>query len=199
MSMPGFVFYFRCDMCDANSDDYSIFPFYDLFRPDISLPAWSRLHKCWSRIQMALSTQQRQELESDRQKMIDFAASLSTESLSVCVPQLHSENSNCIVSVAPESICPYCGGASRTIFGYAPREKLLSTAEISPEELNAAPIAAIELSVRSRNICSALGIRNVGQLREKRDTFVSHKQSNDSSVAEIDRWLAVGLPSEKAT
>ena len=199
MSMPSFVFYFRCDTCDANSDDYSIFPFHDLIRPDITLPAWSGLHKCWSQIQLALSAEQRKELESDPQNMIDFAASLSTESLTVCVPQLQSENCDCAVSVTPEAICPSCGGRSRTIFGYPPREELLSVAEIPSEELNAAPISAIELSARSRNICSALGIRTLGQLREKRDTFISHKRTTDSSVAEIDRWLAVGQSSDKAT
>lgn len=199
MSMPGFVFYFRCDACDTNSDDYSIFPFHDLFRPDISLPAWSRVHKCWSRIQLALSTEQRNELESDPQTMNDFAASLSTETFTVCVPQLLSENSNCAASVTPEAICPYCGGACHTVFGYPPREELLST-ELPPEELNAAPVSAIELSARSRNICSALGIRTLGQLREKRHTFVSHDQATDTSIAEIDRWLSVGhTPPDKAT
>jgi hypothetical protein len=199
MSIPGFVFYFRCDDCDANSDDYSVFPFHDLFRADISLPAWSRLHKCWSQLQLALSTEQRKELESDPQSMIDFAASLSTDSLTVCVPRLQSENGDCAVSVTPAAICPHCGGHSLTVFGYPPCEDLLSAVEIPPEELNAAPISAIELSVRSRNICSAHGIRTLGQLREQRDTFISDKRTTDSSVAEIDRWLAVGHRTEKAT
>ncbi len=195
----GFVFYFRCDACDADSDDYSIFPFHDIFRSDISLPAWSCPHKCWSRINLALSSEQRIELESDPQNMIDFAASLSSEALTVCVPHLQSENSDCAVSVTPEPICPSCGGKSRTIFGYPPPEERSSVTEILPEELNAVPISAIELSVRSRNICSALGIRTLGALREKRDTFIGHERSTQSSVAEIDRWLTVGQSSEKAT
>ena len=200
MSMPGFNFYFRCDTCDVNSDHYSIYPFHDLFRPDISLPAWSCLHKCWSSIQLALSAEQRRELESDPQKLLDFAASLSTASLTVCVPRLKSENSDCAVSVTPEAICPYCGGTSRTIFGYPPPyEEQLSSTDIPQEEFNIAPISRIELSVRSRNICSSLGIRTLGELREKRAAFVQHKSSTDRVVAEIDRWLSVGQPSENVT
>lgn len=199
MSMPGFVFYFRCDACDKNSDHYSIFPFHDIVRPDISLPAWSRTHQSWCEIRLSLSAAQRKDLESDLQNMNNFAASLSTRAFTVCVPRLLSENGTCAVTVTPQSTCPYCGDACRTIFGYPPREELLTPADIPSEELDAAPISAIELSVRSRNICFALGIRTLGQLREKRDTVVSHKQATDRTVAEIDRWLAVGQPSEKAT
>lgn len=197
--MPGFVFHFRCDTCDANSDSYSIFPFHDIFRPDISLPAWSRPHKCWSCIHLALSAEQRQDLESAPEHMIEFAASLSTESLTVCVPQLQPENGDCTVSVTPEAICPSCGNKAHTVFGYPPPVEPQPATGIPPEELNAAPLAAIELSVRSRNICESLGIRTLGQLREMRDAFVGHRGTTDSSVTEIDRWLAVGQSSEDAT
>ena len=48
MTMPGFVFHFRCDSCDASSHDYSVFAFSDVLRPDVVLPAWSLRHRCWA-------------------------------------------------------------------------------------------------------------------------------------------------------
>ena len=190
MSMPGFVFYFRCDACDMSSDEYSIFPFPDIFSSHISLPAWSRIHNCWANLRLALNSDHRARLESDPQQMVDFASSVTTTSLTVCIPRLCYDQSRCAVSITPEPECPYCGKPCEAIFGYPPHEHLIT--EILPEEFEATPISAIDISVRTRNICSTLGIRTIGQLRNHREHVVGHKQAGDTTVAEVDRWLAIG-------
>ena len=188
MSMPGFVFFFRCNDCDAHSDHYSMFPLGG-HGADVWLPAWSCIHKCWAKIHLRLSPEQRKSLESDADALRAVATSLSSDALTVCVPQLHS---GLRVTVTPNSICPKCGQVCDTVPGYPPKEHLLSKAEIPIDEINAASISMIELSVRSRNICLSLGIRTVGQLRKRRNNFVTHKQVADSCVAEIDEWLSIG-------
>ncbi len=85
---------------------------------------------CWSQIQLYLTIEQRREPNHHRDRMIEFAASLSSESLTVCVPQLRTKNDDNVVSVTPEAICPACGGNARTVSGYPPQEVLLSVADI---------------------------------------------------------------------
>lgn len=191
MSMPGFVFHFRCDACGAISEDYSIFPFPNILRSDITLPGWSLAHKCWSQIQLSLNTDQHTQLESDPERMIWFATSLTSPSLTVCVPRLCNNEGVCGVSVTPDPICPHCAAMCNAIFGYPPREQKLATTDISHEELDIIPVSAIDISVRTRNLCSALGIRTIGQLRNRRDNIVNHKQATDSLIAEVDRWVAL--------
>lgn len=192
MSMPGFVFYFRCDICGVNSDDYAVFPFHDVLRPDISLPAWSLIHRCWAQIQMSLSAEHRKKLESDPHSMIALAASLSTNALTVCVPQFRSNNGVPLVTVSPEPICPYCGQVCYAVFGYPPPVECLTAASLLTEDYNAISISEIDLSIRLRNICVELGVVTLGQLREKRGIAAAHSNSTDTVITEIDRWLAMG-------
>ena len=189
MSMPGFVFYFRCDPCDANSDSYPIFPFSSTVDSDILLPAWSRTYRCWSSIRLSLSREQRNELESNREGLLEFAKTLSTEALTVGVRLLGAENQNSEAIVRPDPICPYCGFSCRIIDGYPPRERGALKHEIPSEVLDVTPIYQIELSVRTKNICSLLGIETLGQLRERREEFVGDRRVSEASIAEIDEWL----------
>ena len=197
MSMSGFVFHFRCDACNATSGDYSIFPFPDIFRADILLPAWNLEHRCWSQIQLSLNSDQRTQLETDAERMTAFARSLSSPSFTVCVPHLRDIDGECGVSVTPDPICPHCGVICHPIFGYPSREAKLTTTDFPPEEIDAIPLSAIDISVRTRNLCSELGIRTIGQLRNRRDSIANHKRATDSLLDEVDRWVTIATRKAK--
>lgn len=192
MSMPGFVFHFECDTCARASDDYCVFPFPDIWRPQIHLPARSREHECWGEIRLDLTSELRSKLESDPRHLLDFAASLSTERLVVYVASLISGSDVFAVSVVPEPVCPHCDRPCRSVWGYPPDERPLGPSDIAPEELDMAPLSAIDLSVRTRQICSQLNIRTIGQLRKRRDDVANRSVSNDATAEEIDRWLSLG-------
>jgi|GEM_PF-3275451 hypothetical protein len=189
MTMPGFVFHFRCYACGRTSEDYSTFPFPDILRPDILLPAWSLEHKCWSQIQLSLNQDQRTKLEADAELMTSFARSLSSHFLTVCIPHLRHTNGKCSVTVTPDPICPHCGLECHSVFGYSPSETKLTTKAFIPEEVDIIPLSAIDISVRTRHICSELGLLTLGQLRDGREQLMNHRQTTDSVVEEIDRWL----------
>lgn len=192
MSMPGFVFHFRCVACDAASQDYPIFPFSDIFRADILLPAWSREHRCWAAIHLTLNSDQRTELETDAERMISFARSLSSPAFTVCVPSLRVSHGECCeVLVTPEPICPHCGAMSQPIFGYPSCEAKRTITDFPPEEIDAIPLSALDLSVRTWNLCSELNILTIGQLRNQRDSVVHHKQATNSTIEEIDRLTTI--------
>lgn len=107
-----------------------------------------------------------------------------TDRLSPC-----AENS-CGIATTPEPECPYCRTTCEALFGTALPSSKLEIAEVGIEELEAAPIAMIDVSVRTRNICNSLGIRTLGQRRKYRDKIVDFKGSTSSTIAEVDRWLA---------
>lgn len=109
MSMPGFNFHFHCRTCDASSHDYSVYPFPDVFVPDIVLPTWSLQLNCWGEIRFSLTPEQRAALESDPATLASFAASVSTDSFVVAVPHLATDlESRSGVTVTPAPICPQC-------------------------------------------------------------------------------------------
>lgn len=195
MSMPGFVFYFRCDNCAAASDHYSTFPFPGTFSSDLFLPAWSRSYKCWSQIELSLSSDRRVQLQANPQQLIAIAASLSSAALTVGVPCLHIDNGMGRVSVTPEPTCPHCGESCDAVFGYPPGEQSRAAIpEIPREELDSTPIVDCDLSVRTRNICYSIGIDTIGKLRDRRDEFFNHKMTTDTAVAEVELWLSGGTP-----
>lgn len=78
-----------------------------------------------------------------------------------------------------------------TVFGSPDSEKKLAPEDLIPEVFDLTPISAIELSVRSQNICYSLGIKTIGQLRNRRDEFSHHTSSSAGTVAEIDQWLKI--------
>lgn len=191
MTMPGFVFYFQCVSCGVTSHDYSVFVFTDILRPDIVLPAWSRDHKCWVTIQAELSSDQRRAMESDHDVLLSFAASLSSDNLTVGVPQLSVRQTDSFaVTVTPDPKCPYCGSECQSPFGYPPREVPPEFAPVSPAEFCAAPLSLIELSVRARMISRDLDVRTVGQLENSRSRFAAHPRATEATIAEIDDLLS---------
>ncbi len=189
--MPGFVFYFTCESCDAISDEYSVFVFPDIFRSEISLPAWSISHKCWCSVNADLDLDQRRAMESDREVLLAFAATLSSDNLTVGVPQFSSNGSvGFDVNVTPDPKCPKCGCKCRTIFGSPPRDVPHSIARISLAEFRIAPLSLIGLSVRSTMICRDLGLRTMGDIEDGRARFADHPSATESSVREIDEFLS---------
>lgn len=189
--MPGFVFYFNCDSCDAISDEYSVFVFPDLFRSEISLPAWSMSHKCWCSVTADLDLDQRRNMESNREILLAFAASLSSDNLTLGVPQFSLNRSDGFdVNVTPEPKCPICGCTCRAIFGYPPRDVPQVIAHISHAEFRIAPLSLIGLSVRSTMICRDLGLRTVGDIEDGRARFADHPSATESSVLEIDALIS---------
>lgn len=198
MSMPGFVFHFRCDSCGITSDEYSIFPFQDIFRPDMQLPTWSVPNQCWGHVHLSLNQGQRKTLESNHETLVEFAASMSTSALTVCVPRL-SGAEHLGVSITPSPVCPKCQQSCEAVVGHPPHECQLEISDIPIEEIDAAPLTSIEISVRTLNICSMLGIRTIGQLRQQRDNVTQHDRASDSTRVEVDRWFSLGTEPRKAT
>jgi hypothetical protein len=192
MSMPGFVFHFHCDSCGATSDEFSMYVFHDIFRPDIGLPAWSMRHKCWAYVQAELSVDQRREMEFNRDVLLAFAASLSSDNFTVGVPQMSLDEAGKIrVDVLPDPRCPYCGKQCKCVTGYPPNENATTPPleTITAVEFRAMPLASIGLSVRTSIICRDLGIQTLGQLEDRRDQLVAHPRTSDVVLDEIERWL----------
>lgn len=191
MTMPGFVFHFRCDSCDATSHDYSVFAFNDILRPDVVLPAWSLTHRCWATIRADLSSGQRRSMASDRDALLSFATSLSSDNLTVGVPELAvSSTESFDVAVTPEPRCPYCGLRCESPFGYPPRELPPDFAPATAAEFRAAPLSLIDLSVRARMIAHDLDIMTVGQLEAARPQFNAHPKATKTTMAEIQDLLS---------
>ena len=200
MSMPGFNFYFRCESCNSRSDAYSVYPFPDLFRPEIILPAWSVAHQSWAQVQLSLTAEQRAHIESDPKNLNSFASSLTSSAFTVFAPQLSIDRADqCAVIVTPAPHCPRCHCACDSVFGYPPTESRTTIPELSAEEFDTTPLSMIEFSVRSRNICYSLGIKTLGQLRKHRDAFAKHKQASPLTILEVDRWLEIKPNTENAT
>ena len=190
MSMPGFVFYFQCDSCNTKSGSYSVYVFHNLFSPNISLPAWSLAHKYWGSVSADLSVEQRRAMESDRELLLSFAASLTSDNLTVGVPQLSTGQSDSFyVELTPEPRCPYCGVTCRSVLGYPSLEESSSNALVSLAEFRAAPLSLIGLSVRTKMICRDLGLDTIGELEDGRSRFAAHPRATDIAVQEIDSLL----------
>ena len=197
MSMPGFTFHFACESCDANSDAYSIFPFHDLFRPELALPTSSFSQHCWGELRLSVSCEQREHLIADFRHLLAFAQSLSSDALTIGVPKLGGGDLN-VVTVTPRPHCPQCGGDVTTNFGSPDASEKITLDDLAPEEFDLTPISAIELSVRSQNICYSLGMKTIGQLRHRRDEFSQHQSSSPATMAEIDQWLKLNGDAESA-
>lgn len=180
---PDFKYHFRCDFCDATSDEYSVYVFWSLFEPRLSLPAWSLTHKFWGQIYANLSSNQRSQMDSNRDELIAFAASLSNDNLTVGVPRFSAGK----VEVTPDPLCPFCGRPCQCHFEYSPESK----PGITAAQFLALPIVKLDcLSFRSRKICHRLGFHTLGDLEEGRALFESHPQVTEANVAEVDELLS---------
>lgn len=186
MSMPGFVFHFRCP-CGANSDAFSVFPFSSTFEPILTLPTWSTRYKFWGSFNSTLTDDDRHELERDSQRLQEFAASISSKNLTVAVPRLVSGR----VEVIPAPCCPKCGNPCESIFGYPPSSGKPSLGPEMLENFDSIPITLADLSVRARMICREIGIVTLGDLVEFNSEIVSHPRITQHVVQEIDHVLAL--------
>lgn len=190
MSMPGFVFHFRCDSCNAISDCYSVFAFPNTIEPTIALPVWSVLHRCWGTFSAKLSDDDRRAMESDRNKLLAFAASLPSDSAIVGVPEMGEGQSDLPnVRISPDPICPYCGALCDTLFGYPPKRNTPPIAPKTVADFRAVPLSAVDLSVRATMICRILGLETLGQLEDSQAEFAVHPRATKSTVQEVDDLL----------
>ena len=118
MSMPGFVFFFRCPRCGKASEVYSLYPFPDLFRCCLSLPAWSRELRCYMSVGCELSREQRERVDGNRAALRALAQQLSSSVFTVGVPWLAGSSKAPGVEVDPLPECPSCGALVEPVFGY---------------------------------------------------------------------------------
>lgn len=190
MSMPGFVFHFRCESCGACSQDYPAYVFPDIFRPTLFLPAWSPLHECWGTVSLDLKPEQRRTLESDRSALQSFAASVSPPQMTIGVPRLSlRSNEDPSVIVEPDPVCPHCGTKCQTNFGYPPRQPAPGPDRASLEEPCKVPLCRVELSVRATGICRELGFSTTGDLEANRSLWESHRLATPSVREEFQRLI----------
>lgn len=124
MSMPGFVYHFHCSACGKNSDSYSMYVFPGLFESRLSLPAWSRELHCYGVVCCDLPAGSRRRLEGNHAELGALAANISSPLLTVGVPRWcePKRDEPISIEVKPEPVCPFCGAAVETRFGYPPSE-----------------------------------------------------------------------------
>jgi hypothetical protein len=113
MSMPGFYYRITCSSCGETSDSYSAFVFPDLWEPVAELPAWSRLHRSYCRIELKLPSDQQRELRKDHARLLALAESVSSPALTVAIPRmdLGERPQDCRITLTPAPLCPFCGSA----------------------------------------------------------------------------------------
>lgn len=186
MSMPGFVFHFRCQ-CGAISNEYPAYPFPSTFEANLILPTWSTSHRFWGSINTVLTDEDRVELDGDFERLQEFAASISSEHLTVGAPRLVSGG----VEVQPVPRCPQCGEVCEAIFGYPPSSSKPSIAPQLLGNFDSIPIELADLSVRTRMICNEIGITTLGELVEFNAKIANHPRITQNVLREIDDVLAL--------
>lgn len=164
MSMPGFVFHFRCLECEKSSPDYSICVFPDIFRAEITLPAWSVRFRCYSEVRCYLAPEDRPLIEGAPVRLRELVAQLSSPRLTVGFP-LWSQGATEVITVEPPPICPFCGCSVETLIGYAPEEQAEPIKDIG--DPYAVPFSRLGLSVRALNCLRQVGIESLGDLCER--------------------------------
>lgn len=189
MSMPGFVFHIICSECNFQSNECSIFPFLVLGYPEISLPVMNRKNRCWGSVQFTLNPEQVGELKSDPNKLQEFAGSLSTENLIMYVPKMRIQNQEFEVSLSPEPACPVCDNHCKVVKGYPVQEARHSIEKYSKDDLENLPLYLIDLSVRTLNICSELGVGTLGQMRQSRVQIINHPGAVETTSEEIYKLI----------
>lgn len=195
MSMPGFDYHFACSRCDAKSHSYPCFVFSHLGYGWLRLPAWSLEYRCWSDISLDLSLALRQALEGDRKKLIAFAESLSSESMTVGAVFTHfgDESREVEIEVIPEPFCPQCGHLCQIVFGEdCPRQEVSNVGLIfnSKMDFDSALVDDYEFSIRTRNILWSLGIRKLGHISAAMEEIQAHAQSGKTTLKEIQKCVA---------
>lgn len=118
MSMPGFVFHFRCAQCGKNSDEYPLYLFPETFGSTLLLPAWSGKLRCYMTIQCDLAAEDRDLCQSDAHQLDRIAELLGNDIVTVGVPHWGSGLGRKEVRVVPSPVCPRCGATVDTVWGY---------------------------------------------------------------------------------
>jgi len=113
MSMPGFYYRLTCPSCGEASDSYPAFVFPHIWEPVAHLPAWSRLHRSYCRIELKLPQDQQRELRKDHARLLALAESFSSPAMTVAIPRLElgKRSEDCRITLTPAPVCPYCGSA----------------------------------------------------------------------------------------
>jgi hypothetical protein len=186
MSMPGFVFHFRCK-CGALSDEYPAYAFPLTFDANLTLPTWSTQHKFWGTLNAVLTDADRIELDGDYERLQEFAASISTDHMTVGAQRLASGG----VEIQPTPCCPQCGDICETVFGHTPNSGKPSISAEMLKDFDTIPIALADLSVRARMICNEIGLTTLGDLGEFNDRIVNHPRITQNVILEIDNILAL--------
>lgn len=118
MSMPGFVFHFRCRECGHNSDEYPLYVFPDTFGGALLLPAWSKRLACYMTITCDLSVVDRTRCNDNPSEVNRIAQMLSNDCVTVGVPRWGNGLGEKEVRVVPSPQCPKCGAVVDTVWGY---------------------------------------------------------------------------------
>ena len=118
MSMPGFVFHFRCRACGHSSDEYPLYVFPMIGYGRLMLPAWSRQLGCYMTIECDLTKADRARCENDPSELARIARMLSNDCVTVGVPRWGEGFAEKEVRVVPSPSCPKCGAAADSVWGY---------------------------------------------------------------------------------
>lgn len=118
MSMPGFVFHFRCRTCGHNSDEYPLYAFPDTFDGMLMLPAWSRQLGCYISITCYFTQADRERCLKDPQDLTRIAMMLGNECVTVGVPRWGLGFEEREVRIEPTADCPKCGALVDAVWGY---------------------------------------------------------------------------------
>jgi len=186
MSMPGFVFHFRCK-CGAISDEYPAYAFPSTFEANLTLPTWSTQHKFWGSFNAVLTKEDRFELGGNYERLQEFAASISTDNMTVGAQRLASGG----IEIQPTPNCPQCGDVCETVFGYTPNSGKPSISAEMLKDFDSIPIALADLSVRASMICNDIGLTTFGDLGEFNIKIANHPRITQNVLVEIDDVLAL--------
>jgi len=118
MSMPGFVFHFRCVACGHNSDEYPLHVFSNTLEPVLMLPAWSRRLGCYMTISCDLTAEDRHRCQNDASELARIAKMIGNDHVTVGVPRWGQGLAEREVRVTPSPTCPKCGAAAEAAWGY---------------------------------------------------------------------------------
>lgn len=196
MSMPGFDFFARCNSCGAESPQYPLYQ--SLFDSSILLPAWSITNRCWAEFIGFLSPDHRkqfEEFEEGPKSLREFAASMSSSSLTIGVPRISAiSREGFSVIMSPEPVCPMCGCRVSLNSGSHERESEPERffTDLSTEEFKGLWLGQFPLSVRARNILKKLGTATIESLlRVPQQEIATRFPNSDGAVREFNEILAI--------
>lgn len=188
MTMPGFVFHFKCDSCMKQSESYPSHVFPTLFDQRLSLPTWSTQHQFWGDIRAKLSSIQQDNLD-DPKVLISLAQSLSSSALTVCVPFVRYEDDSLEprLELFPDPVCPHCQQGCRAILGCS--DRLIRPFYESVEEFDGTLIGEFPFSLGAIRVLEELGIETLGQLHSQFDKVKTHQSMKRTTLKVLRKCL----------